>query len=173
MMTLAQNRKCNILITILIISCFMPTNIAYGLVQNSSAQPLEPTYHAIGDSVLLSNIYIPESFGSIDNLWQTDINLQTPQKVILINDAHCNYEAQKNIAKILETLISDYKVDLVCIEGTEGKVDTSTFQSFPYKEIREKTADKYIKKGLFSGTSNALFCASPLLRWRGSPHTGP
>jgi hypothetical protein len=34
-----------------------------------------------------------------------------------IQAAHCNYEAQSNIARIIETLVKDHNVKLVAVEG--------------------------------------------------------
>lgn len=95
----------------------------------------------------LKSIYIPESYGRIDKLANSEWLMANSKKVVLIKDAHCHYEAQKNIAKILDILIRDYKIDLVCVEGASGLVDTSVFQSMPDKKARETASDKFVKKG--------------------------
>jgi hypothetical protein len=96
-------------------------------------------------------IFIPEQYGKIEQSMGEGVRSTGEGKmVILIKDAHCNYEAQKNIEKILEVLIKEYKIDLVCVEGAEGNIDTSIFQSMPDKKIREYASSIYVKKGLLS-----------------------
>ena len=94
----------------------------------------------------VNDLFVPESFGSIDKKWAAQ-EAGAGKFVVHIQDAHCNYEAQNNITRILEVLIRDYKVDLVCVEGAEGKVDPSLFAAYPDQKVREKVADKYVKKG--------------------------
>lgn len=106
-------------------------------------------------------IFIPEQYGtieqSIDHVPQTIDTSKSPS-VILVKDTHCNYEAQTNISKILEILIRDYKIDLICVEGAEGLVDTSIFSSYPDQKTREDVTNKYLKKGYLTA-SEALSIA--------------
>jgi predicted unusual protein kinase regulating ubiquinone biosynthesis (AarF/ABC1/UbiB family) len=103
-----------------------------------------------------SSIFIPEQYGKIENLIHNSSfniqNLSTRPVVVLIKDAHCNYEAQTNIVKILDTLICDYKIDLVCVEGASGKIEADVFQSMPDNKAREKACDKFMKNGYLSAS---------------------
>jgi hypothetical protein len=108
----------------------------------------------------MKDIFVPEQYGELE-ISNTESPSGTAKRlsqipntsqVILIKDAHCNYEAQTNIAKILEILVRDYGIKLVCVEGAEGEVNTKVFQSFPYKDIREETSKKFIKKGILSAS---------------------
>jgi len=71
--------------------------------------------------------------------------------VIHIQDVHCNYEAQSNIAKILESLARRYGLSLVAVEGAEGAIDTSWFKAFPDEEVRKEVADYFMKRGEITG----------------------
>ncbi|GEM_PF-2873167 len=71
--------------------------------------------------------------------------------IIHLQDAHCNYEAQQNIAKILEHLVKHYGVNFVAVEGADGIVDTGWFKAFPDAEIRKEVADYFMKKGEITG----------------------
>ena len=71
--------------------------------------------------------------------------------VVHIQDAHCNYEAQTNINKILDQLSKDYGVEMISVEGAEGIVDTAWFKAFPDAEIRKEVADYFMKKGEITG----------------------
>jgi len=71
--------------------------------------------------------------------------------IIHIQDAHCNYEAQSNINRILEQLTKECGVDMISVEGAEGLVDTAWFKAFPDEEIRKEVADYFMKKGEITG----------------------
>lgn len=71
--------------------------------------------------------------------------------IIHIQDAHCNYEAQTNIAKILENMVKNYNVSLVSVEGADGVIDTTWFKAFPDDEVRKEVADYFMRKGEITG----------------------
>jgi len=94
----------------------------------------------------LSSIYIPESLGRIVEIYESETGRITPL-IVHIQDLHTNPEGQFNEAAILEILIKDYGLDLICSEGAEGEVDTSSVSSFPDPEAREKTARIFVDSG--------------------------
>ena len=71
--------------------------------------------------------------------------------IIHIQDAHCNYEAQSNITRILEQLSKECGIDMISVEGAEGIVDTAWFKAFPDSEIRKEVATYFMKKGEITG----------------------
>ncbi len=103
-------------------------------------------------STPLSDLKIPSQIGSIKELFEADSyrNANSPA-IIQIQDAHCNYEAQKNLASILEYLIKEKSVKLVMVEGGSGDVTLSFLRSYAEKKDRESIADKYLKDGKISG----------------------
>jgi SAM-dependent MidA family methyltransferase/signal transduction histidine kinase len=126
-----------------------------------SVKGINAIQNSVNDNNLFAGINIPEQYGTIDSSKFGSSNSEganSNTKVVLIRDAHCNYEAQQNISKILETLIREYKVDLICVEGAEGLVDTSSVVSNPDQKVREIVSDKYLKKGYLSA-SEALSVA--------------
>ncbi|MFQ3676167.1 MAG: hypothetical protein SNJ64_06485, partial [Endomicrobiia bacterium] len=71
--------------------------------------------------------------------------------VVYIQDLHCHSEVQKNIYEIIKMLDSKYNVAKIFAEGApKGKVDTTLLSSIP-DEIRDKTLDNLLSKGLISG----------------------
>ncbi len=74
-----------------------------------------------------SGLSIPRQYGRLEAVkgeeWFAED--QDALLVILIKDAHCVYEAQKNIENIMDMLVRDYQIDLVCVEGAAGSVDTA------------------------------------------------
>ncbi|MDP6685384.1 MAG: hypothetical protein QGI05_00355, partial [Candidatus Omnitrophota bacterium] len=93
----------------------------------------------------LSGIHIPQNMGRVVEVYQSPSS--ESRLIVHIQDLHTNPEAQLNEAGILDALIKDYGLSLVCSEGAEGKVDTSSVSSFPDPEVRKKTALLFINSG--------------------------
>ena len=71
----------------------------------------------------ISSIYRPENIGKVVEAYEAP---NAKRLVAHIQDLHCNPEAAFNLANILEILVRDYGLNLVCSEGAEGEVDTSS-----------------------------------------------
>ncbi len=92
-------------------------------------------------------ILIPDQYGTV-----IETHEGTNGKLIVhVQDAHMNYEAQKNEAAIIESLITDYGLNLILLEGR------FTDENFDYVREREllhariEKADKLLKKGFING----------------------
>ena len=77
--------------------------------------------------------------------------------VIHIQDAHDNLEAQRNIARILQSLSkSDSKLPtsriLIGIEGSKGAFNFAPYRSFEDKEVTQQIADYFLKEGFITGS---------------------
>ncbi|MCX5665841.1 MAG: hypothetical protein NT036_02165, partial [Candidatus Omnitrophica bacterium] len=70
--------------------------------------------------------------------------------IINIQDAHSSLAAQESIVSILDSLVTNYDMQLVAIEGSAGYVDTSLLKTFPDESIRKNTAKYLMKKGKMS-----------------------
>ncbi|MBI2119474.1 MAG: hypothetical protein HYT97_07610 [Elusimicrobia bacterium] len=85
--------------------------------------------------------------------------------VFQIQDVHENYEAQRNIARIIESL-SEYPIQsfsssnqftknqpqlVVGLEGASGAMNFEPYRSFPDKEITKVIADHFLKESFISG----------------------
>lgn len=129
---------------------FICQNIAFS---EHISSPIVPNYQSDN---LLTNLHIPESYGKIEkvnNSNESNSPTQESPQVVLIRDVHCNYEAQSNIAKILNILINDHKIDMICIEGTDGGVDPSRIAAYcDDSKIRQKVTDRYLRNGLLTAS---------------------
>ncbi|MBU1083527.1 MAG: hypothetical protein KKG84_00405, partial [Candidatus Omnitrophica bacterium] len=67
-----------------------------------------------------------------------------------IQDAHPSLSAQYSIAGLLETLVTDYDLEFIALEGASGYIDTSLLSTFPDKRIRKDTADFLMREGRMS-----------------------
>lgn len=130
-------------ICIITLSIFIISNIGYGATDFSKSHSQEVEKSALA----IDTLAIPRDYGII----KERANGGNGKLVLYIQDAHCNYEAQNNISKILEYLIKNYKIDFVAVEGADGIVDTSWFKAFPDEDIKREVADYFMKKGEITG----------------------
>lgn len=121
----------------------------------------------------LLDLNIPENLGKVKEIFKTE-SIENKRSVFHIQDSHANYEAQTNIAKILEHIISKhrkaapkptrnhYKSNgyhsnqtfppiLIAVEGAKGGIDTSMFYKIPVMEIRDMLADFFMEEGIING----------------------
>ncbi|MCB1196506.1 hypothetical protein KDK77_10010, partial [bacterium] len=71
--------------------------------------------------------------------------------IVLIEDAHTNYPAQKELARIIEQLTAATTIQVIAVEGSEGEILTHFFASFPIEKTRRHLADNLLKNGFISG----------------------
>ncbi|MFA5143730.1 MAG: twin-arginine translocation signal domain-containing protein [Candidatus Omnitrophota bacterium] len=90
---------------------------------------------------------LPEYLGLVRDSFKA----KSDKVVIHIQDAHCNYAAQKKIAEIIEYLNKEHAIDTVNLEGGAKDYDLSVFTNIYDKNIREKTADYFVREGLVNG----------------------
>jgi len=72
--------------------------------------------------------------------------------VLLIQDIHQNYVAQKNIGKALQFLISKNDF-LVGVEGAFGPFDFSPYRQFPELNVTREIADYLLRENFIAATS--------------------
>ncbi len=71
--------------------------------------------------------------------------------ILIIMDAHCNIEAQKNISSILSRFSDSPESRLVAIEGAAGTLNLDDIQSFPIETSRDRVTDYFLKQGKING----------------------
>ncbi|HNX91285.1 MAG TPA: hypothetical protein PKG81_05475, partial [Candidatus Omnitrophota bacterium] len=67
--------------------------------------------------------------------------------IIHVQDAHSSLAAQESIASLLDSLMTNYDMEFVAIEGAVGYVDTSILRSYPDKDVRKETAKYLMREG--------------------------
>jgi hypothetical protein len=88
---------------------------------------------------------IPQDLGYIQEAANVPNSSRT---VIHIQDAHCNYAAQKKISQILSYLTTEYGVNAVNCEGGKDNYDLDVFTKIAEKDIREKVSNFFVKEGV-------------------------
>jgi len=98
------------------------------------------------------DLKIPGEFGTVQEVFEPKGEaLNVKKTIIQIQDAHCNYEAQKNMVRILEQLIKEDNLRLILVEGGGGDVSLSFLRNYGDKKKREEVADDYLRRGEISG----------------------
>jgi hypothetical protein len=98
-------------------------------------------------SLSAATFTLPMELGYVQESAEIPNSVRT---VIHIQDAHCNYAAQKSIAELLNYLSTEYGISAVNCEGGAESYDLSPFTVIPEKDVREKTADFFVKEGVVS-----------------------
>ena len=88
---------------------------------------------------------LPQELGYIQEISKAPNSSKT---VVQIQDAHCNYFAQKQISQILNYLTSEYGVSAVNCEGGKDNYDLNVFTSIEEKDVRGKVSDFFVKEGV-------------------------
>ncbi|MCD6459896.1 hypothetical protein J7L67_04430, partial [bacterium] len=99
-------------------------------------------------SMDLKKIIIPADIGKIEETYE---GLEDTL-IVHIQDVHCNYQAQKNIASILDILASKNNITLFGLEGAQGGFIDDKFHVLQNQTVREKVADYLMKKGKITGS---------------------
>lgn len=95
------------------------------------------------------DIIIPDQYGTI-----IETHRGTNGKLIVhIQDAHMNYEGQKNAANILNSLIEDYDLDLILLEGKVSDLNFNYIRARAPLEERIERADALLRKGKINGVN--------------------
>lgn len=97
-------------------------------------------------------IDIPSRLGAVQETYEANSAMPNAGRTIInIQDAHCNYEAQKNMSGLLDYLAKEYGLKLILVEGGSGDVGLSFLRGYADKKAREEVADKYLREGKISG----------------------
>ncbi|MDD5173207.1 MAG: 6-phosphofructokinase [Candidatus Omnitrophica bacterium] len=132
-------------VSLLVVVSFVFSNVAFADISKTTSLDAKKPVEITTDP---DKIVIPRDYGLIKSKYTAR---DSKRLVIHIQDAHCNYEAQSNIIKILECLVKNDGLSLVSVEGADGFIDTSWFKAFPDADIRKEVADYFMKKGEITG----------------------
>jgi len=99
-------------------------------------------------------LQIPAELGRVSGLFKGD---PSAPAFIHIQSAHGNYQAEKNIEKLLGYIEKNSSVKLMLLEGASGKLHPEMFRIFPEQpDFNHKVTDKLVAEGYLSGPENFL-----------------
>lgn len=93
--------------------------------------------------------YLPQSI-----LSQEDA--QKKNSVLHILDAHADYEAQKEIAVMLEDWTTNRKIKAILVEGASSSLSSEPFEIFDDAKLNEILMDRLMQMGRVSGVESFL-----------------
>ncbi|MGB3112318.1 MAG: hypothetical protein WBB84_05020, partial [Candidatus Omnitrophota bacterium] len=131
-------------ISLFLVLTFSVYNVSFAAKEDAENVPV---VEEIQKEITVDDIGIAIDAGMVKSKYKGE----TDKIIVHIQDAHCNYEAQSNINRILDQLTKEAGVNMISVEGAEGIVDTSWFKAFPDPEIRKEVADYFMKKGEITG----------------------
>ncbi|MBN1492932.1 MAG: hypothetical protein JW938_02155 [Candidatus Omnitrophica bacterium] len=112
---------------------------------SNTVQAQEP---ALADAPFLYRVEFPEEIGSVEQRWEGT----SPKTIILIQDSHISLEVQLNISKIIETLVKEYNVGLVNIEGADHeKIDFEELRQLEPRDVVERVSIEFLKESRING----------------------
>lgn len=86
--------------------------------------------------------------------------------IVMIQDVHADYDTQKQIAALLEDLISSQRLRLILAEGGSGDISVARLRQYRTPESRQELAERYLKSGVFAGHEYVdLVSDAPLMLW--------
>jgi len=128
---------------IIILAILFSVSIASGAITPAASQKnvKAPPVVKAGE------VKIPSDFGRITEKFDAGGD----KLVVHMQDAHTNYEAQKNAALILDDLINKYGLYLILVEGGSRDVSLNQYREQMSLEDRKKTAEESLKNGVIAG----------------------
>ncbi len=111
-----------------------------------------------------SNVRYNERYGRTRDSYDGD----NGKMIIHIQDAHCIYEAQKNIVGIVRDLYNNHNVRLITVEGADAYFNADELAAFPVQSIKDDVAEFFLKNGRISGAEYLLIQNDLPLALRGA-----
>jgi len=124
----------------LLLTGSLPLNMAKAAKNNDTSME-------VLTSMDLDKIIIPMDIGKVEETYE---GLED-SLIVHIQDVHCHYEAQKNIANILDILASKNNITLFGLEGAKGNFISDKFHVLQNQDVRERVANYLMKKGKITG----------------------
>jgi len=138
--------------------------VLIAFVSTSLILPVPRTVHAMNapipvtDTALqaidLNKLIVPENYGAVTERYRARGTPQAARTFIIVQDSHANYEAQSNISRIIDSLLTLTKanIGMICVEGGKGKLQTGGIRASADAAVREIVARYFLKIGYLSGT---------------------
>ncbi len=129
-------------------ACFIFTIIGNNLFAavNADTMQSKKQYFESKDTNDLDSLF-PSKYGKVVSY----NNNSSDTVVINIQDLHCDYFVQKNIAYLIEEISKKYDIDNVYVEGGIGNVDTSLLANIN-PQYKQDILTMLLKDGKLTGT---------------------
>lgn len=95
----------------------------------------------------ISELQVPESLGRIESFYQG----KDSRSVLLIQDAHAEFEAQMSIQKLIQQFVNARQINLIGVEGAEGELEKDLLASYPDSKTLSLVIQEFMEKDGLSG----------------------
>ncbi len=120
---------------------------------------------AESEPLVLSKLSLPAEIGNVTQVLEAPAN-PSGKTLLIIQDAHMNYEAQQNLAKILDRLATERGLRLILVEGSSGDIGLAAFRNWVSRDAARATAEVFLKDGEFTGEEYLdVVSDHPLILW--------
>jgi hypothetical protein len=136
-----RTNKYFLSIAYILLLCFM--------VESSMCVPYVESAYASHVQSPLPSLTLPLELGRVQDSYVS--KKSNAPFIVCIQNAHANYEAQKNIQDILAYYQKECDLSTLFVEGSTGEIDASFFRAFPLQDVKKKIIDEYVQAGRISG----------------------
>lgn len=95
----------------------------------------------------LPSLKIDKSLGRIESVYQGEDS----RTIVLIQDAHAEFEAQIAIQKLIEQFVNTRQINLIGVEGAEGELEKDLLASYPDSKTLSLVIQEFMEKDGLSG----------------------
>ena len=121
-----------------------------------SSVPLQPSGEVAYEN-LLSKLVIPQELGTVKERFIGKSGESAPTPVVVhIEDAHANYEAQKNIEALIDYLNRQYGFSVVLLEGGVNRLNPEILKLFNNPQHNAEVMDYLLRRGEVTGAESYL-----------------
>ncbi|NTV52138.1 MAG: hypothetical protein HGA76_03875 [Candidatus Firestonebacteria bacterium] len=109
----------------------------------------EGTSYPAGNAIIFNHrpLNIPRGLGTVQAAYQGGNQL-----VVHIQDLHCNFEVQTNIARIISALVAEQNLKLVTIEGASGPLNVAQLSNLAKQpRVQQAVGEYFLKQGKLTG----------------------
>lgn len=139
---------------------FTSTDILKAEISVTASSAIKTPSAVASREIPVSSVDIPPALGERAKSYQG----KSDQIIVIIQDAHANYEAQKNIAALLTHLAEKNGLRTVNVEGAQGYLYHSFLSAYPSREARRAMADYFMKEAKLTGPEYAAIVDQPALK---------
>jgi len=115
-----------------------------------------------------TGFYLPDKWGRVRETFQGDGSA----RLVLVEDAHVQEEAQRKIGGILDFLAHKYGLNWIYVEGASGELEHRLLSTHPNRSARRLLADRLLYENALSGAEYAALRAHPEFRLYGVEDPG-
>ncbi|MFA6601165.1 MAG: LOG family protein [Candidatus Omnitrophota bacterium] len=141
---------CFLLLDVHTFSGYFSQQQAYAGSLQASANPRHGMKQAEPVEII-GSLALPAELGTIQESFVPAAYRAGTPFVFFLQNAHTVYDSEKNIRDLIGSVRERYGLDLVLLEGGEGKLDSLFFDSFPDIKIRQRVLEDYLQKGELTG----------------------